>query len=62
MVMCSALRMALQISETQDFEDGYLAAGIASGASAVATRNESDFTSTTLTPFPSPDLVEMTPG
>lgn len=56
----SALRTALQNPGTEDFEDGYLAAaGEAAGASAVATRNESDFTSTALTPYHPVDLVEM---
>jgi len=34
-------------------------AGAAAGASAVATRNESDFESTALTPYHPLDLVEM---
>jgi predicted nucleic acid-binding protein len=56
----SALRTALQNPGTDVFEDGYLAAaGAAAGASAVATRNESDFTSTALTPYHPLDLVEM---
>ena len=56
----SALRTALQNPGTEDFEDGYLAAaGEAAGASAVATRNESDFTATPLTPYHPIDLVEM---
>ncbi|MCS4201538.1 type II toxin-antitoxin system VapC family toxin [Salinibacter ruber] len=54
----SALRTALQNPGTEDFEDGHLAAaGEAAGASVVATRNESDFTSTALTPYHPPDLV-----
>lgn len=56
----SALRTALQNPEPDDFEDGYLAAaGAAAGASTVVTRNESDFTSTALTPYHPLDLVEV---
>lgn len=56
----SALRTALQNLDTEDFEDSYLAAaGKAAGASAIATRDESDFTSTALTPYHPTDLVEM---
>jgi predicted nucleic acid-binding protein len=56
----SALRTALQNPGTKDFEDAYLAAaGAAAGAAAVATRNESDFRSTALTPYHPLDLVEM---
>lgn len=56
----SALRTALQSPGTDDFEDAYLAAaGAASGASSVATRNESDFESTSLTPYHPLDLVQM---
>ena len=56
----SALRTALQNPGPDDFEDGYLAAaGTSAGASAVATRNESDFISTALTPYHPLDLVEI---
>ena len=56
----SALRTALQNPGTDDVEDGYLAAaGAAAGASAVTTRNESDFESTALTPYHPLTLVEM---
>ena len=55
-----ALRAALQATATDDFEDAYLAAaGAAAGASVVATRNESDFERTSLTPYHPLDLVEM---
>lgn len=60
MRIASMGRSALQNPGTDDFEDGYLAAaGAAAGASAVATRNESDFMSTALTPYHTLDLVEM---
>lgn len=56
----SSLRTALQNPGTKDFEDAYLAAaGANAGASSVATRNESDFASTALTPYHPLDLVEM---
>ncbi|WP_183957587.1 type II toxin-antitoxin system VapC family toxin [Salinibacter ruber] len=56
----SPLRTALQNPGTDDFEDSYLAAaGTSASASAIATRNESDFVSTTLTPYHPLDLVEM---
>lgn len=55
----SVLRNALRAPGTDDFEDAYLAAaGEAAGASAVATRNEPDFTHTSLTPYHPLDLVE----
>jgi len=45
------LMNALRTPGTDDFEDAYLAAaGAAAGASIVATRNESDFEETALTP------------
>lgn len=47
----SVLMTALQTPKTNDFEDAYLAAaGATAGAAVVATRNESDFAETTLTP------------
>lgn len=56
----SALRTALRSPGPDDFEDAYLAAsGAAVGATAVATRNESDFDDTSLTPYHPVDLVEM---
>jgi len=56
----STLRTALQNPGTVDFEDAYLAAaGARASASAVATRNESDFGNTALTPYHPLDLVEM---
>jgi predicted nucleic acid-binding protein len=59
----SPLRHALQDPKTDDFEDAYLAAaGRAAGASAVATRNETDFRETTLTPYHPLDLAEMLTG
>jgi len=43
----SPLRQALQVDETDDVEDAYLAAaGQAAGAEGVATRNEADFRET----------------
>ena len=55
-----ALRTALQATETDDFEDAYLAAaGAAAGASVVATRSEADFENTSLTPYHPLDLVQM---
>jgi predicted nucleic acid-binding protein len=56
----SALRTALRSPGPDDFEDAYLAAsGAAVGATAVATRNESDFDDPSLTPYHPVDLVEM---
>jgi hypothetical protein len=57
----SALRAALQSSETDGLEDGatLLPPGRPAGAPAVSTRNEFDFVSTALTPYHSTDLVEM---
>jgi predicted nucleic acid-binding protein len=56
----SALQTALRNPGTRDFDDAYLAAaGAAAGAAAVATRSESDFRSTALTPYHPLDLVKM---
>lgn len=57
----SALRAALQSSETDGLRDGatLLPPGRPAGAPAVSTRNEFDFVSTALTPYHSTDLVEM---
>lgn len=54
----SVLMTALRNPRTDDFEDAYLAAaGAASGASIVATRNEPDFKETALTPHHPLDLL-----
>lgn len=59
----SVLLRALQKPGTNDFEDAYLAAaGIAAGASAIVTRNETDFAGTDLTPYHPLDLLRMLAG